>query len=180
LHTIRNGPGASILHKDVRKIHLDFAVKINDGHFGARKVWRDYLPRLKFYNPSVSMTVNRSQDQNGPAILTVFYTSPAAASRPVPQPSSKSRAPGSLPAAFDRTEVIEMKHRHERDILSDLLELTRALPVVPSADAEVELRQINEDKKRSEEDRVRNAAYMEQKRHEKALLEQARGLTDTT
>lgn len=73
-----------------------------------------------------------------------------------------------------------MKHRHERDILSDLLELTRAVPVVPSAGAGAELQQINEDKRRSEEDRIRNAAFMEQKRHEKALLEQARGLTDTT
>ena len=35
---IRTGPGAAILPPEVKRIHLDFAIKINDGHAGPRSV----------------------------------------------------------------------------------------------------------------------------------------------
>ena len=36
LLSIRIGPGAAILPRDVSRIHMDFAPKFNDGHLGPR------------------------------------------------------------------------------------------------------------------------------------------------
>ncbi|KAI4097470.1 MAG: hypothetical protein L6R37_006799 [Teloschistes peruensis] len=180
LYNIRLGQGAAILPKDIKRIHLDFAFKISDGHFGARKVWRNYLPRLKYHNPAVSMTVNRSQDQAGPATLTIFYASPHDSSTSSPSSAAPSSSSTSITSTsdhtpFERAETIGMKHRHESQILSDLLNLTKATPIVASPEEVAELQALADEKKRSEADRARNAAYTEQKRQEKALLDQARG-----
>ncbi|KAL8920078.1 MAG: hypothetical protein Q9208_006431 [Pyrenodesmia sp. 3 TL-2023] len=68
-----------------------------------------------------------------------------------------------------------MKHKHEADILSELVDLTKATPVVATPEEEAELQQLADEQKRAAADRMRNAAYTEQKRQEKALLDQARG-----
>lgn len=176
---MRLGRGAAILPRDVKRIHLDFAFKLNDGHFGARKVWRNYLPRLKYHNPAISMSVNRTQNQTGPATLTVFFASPSDlasnTSSPAPSSSTTQDTPTSGHAPFERTVTIEMKHRHESEILSELLNLTKASPVEPSREEEAELEKLAEEERQGGLDRARNAAYTEQKRQEKALLDQARG-----
>lgn len=175
---MRLGRGAAILPRDVKRIHLDFAFKLNDGHLGARKVWRNYLPRLKYHNPAISMSVNRTQNQTGPATLTVFFASPSdpAPNAYSPAPSATTqKTPGSGHAPFERTITIEMKHRHESEILSELLNLTKASPVEPSPEQEAELEKLAEKERQGGLDRARNAAYTEQKRQEKALLDQARG-----
>ena len=159
---IRLGPGAAILPKDVKRIHMDFASKINDGHFGPRKFWKIYLPRLKYHNPAVSMTVNRTTDQKGPATLTVFFTSPADSISPVDS------------SVNERTEVLDMKHKQESEILGQLMKITRAKQVKPTEAEELELRQIEEEKVKSEEDRRRMAAVTGQRRREAELLAQAK------
>ncbi|MCJ1485642.1 hypothetical protein MMC06_005817 [Schaereria dolodes] len=186
LLAIRLGPGAAVLPNDVKRIHLEFAHKLNDGHFGARKFWRNHLPRLKYHNPAVSMTINRSADQTGPATLTVFFAPPP----PPPRPSSSSNPPSASPAPssststatspsehtpFDRAETIDMKHKHESDILSQLLSITQATPVVATPDEVVELRQLEDQRKRSEQDALMMAGVNEKRRREQALLQQARG-----
>ncbi|KAL8728759.1 MAG: hypothetical protein Q9166_005191 [cf. Caloplaca sp. 2 TL-2023] len=179
LYSVRLGHGAAILPRDVKRIHLDFAFKLNDGHFGARKVWRNYLPRLKYHNPAVSMTVNRTQNQAGQATLTVFYASPSDITShtisSAPSSSTSPTAPTSDHTPFDRTETINMKHRHESEILSELLDLTKAVPVVATPEEEAEIQELADEERQAGIDRARNAAYIEQKRQEKALLDQARG-----
>ncbi|KAL8983138.1 MAG: hypothetical protein Q9205_002541 [Flavoplaca limonia] len=180
LYSVRLGIGAAVLPRNVKRIHLDFAFKLNDGHFGARKVWRNYLPRLKYHNPAVSMSVNRTQNQTGPATLTVFFAAPshsasnASATAPLPSVITQDTpTPGHAP--FERTVTIEMKHRHESEILSELLSLTKASPVEPLPEDKAELEKLAEEERQAGLDRARNAAYTEQKRQDKALLDQARG-----
>ncbi|KAL9595025.1 MAG: hypothetical protein Q9219_006694 [cf. Caloplaca sp. 3 TL-2023] len=179
LYNVRIGPGAAVLPKDITRIHLDFAFKFNDGHFGARKMWRNYLPRLKYHNPAVSMTVYRSQDQASPATLTIYYGSPAspatAASSSTPNSSSMNTFSSSNHTSFERVKTIDMKHRHESDILAELMDLTKAAPVTATPEEEAELHKLADEEKHSAIDRERNKAYNEQKRQEKALLDQARG-----
>ena len=79
-------------------------------------------------------------------------------------------------APFDRTETINMKHRHESEILSELLGLTKATPIAVTEEEEAVLEELKEEERRAEADRVRNSRYTEQKRQEKALLDQARGV----
>ncbi|CAL8580305.1 hypothetical protein XPA_006033 [Xanthoria parietina] len=124
------------------------------------------------------MSVNRTQNQTGPATLTVFFASPSdsAPNTSSPAPSTTAqKIPGSGHAPFERTITIEMKHRHESEILSELLNLTKASPVEPSPEQEAELEKLAEEERQGGLDRARNAAYTAQKRQEKALLDQARG-----
>ena len=165
--------------KNVKRIHLDFAPKINDGHFGARKVWRKYLPRLKYHNPAISMTVNRSHDQEGPATLTVVFASPpkisSATASPPPFLSKDTFTTSSGYAPADRIATIDMKHKKESEILSRLLELTRGIPYEASSDELVELRDVDDEKRRRERHREAQAKLNEVRRREKALLNLARG-----
>ena len=173
-----------MLPSDVKRIHLSFAHKVDDGHLGARRVWRKHLPQLKYHNPAISMTVNRSLDQEGPATLTVFFVSPlestSSISSSVPHvPSGQSTAaPGHAPT--DRVATIDMKHKHESEILSRLLELTKAKPYEASPDELAELRDVDVEKIRSERDREAQAKLNEIRRREKALLDLARGGVEST
>ena len=76
---------------------------------------------------------------------------------------------------FDRVEAIDMKHKHESEILAQVVEITRAKKVEATADEEAALRHLEEFRKRSEQDAVLMAKVNEKRRREQALLEQARG-----
>ncbi|KAK4693577.1 large subunit ribosomal protein MRP49, partial [Lecanoromycetidae sp. Uapishka_2] len=176
---IRLGPGAAILSDNVKRIHLEFATKINDGHAGARKVWRNSLPRLKYHNPAISMTINRTQDQEGPATLSIQFAapsdSPSSTDSPAPSSSTSPSAALSGHSPSRRTETIDMKHKHESEILSKLLELTKATPYEATPDEVAELREEEDFTRRSERDRAAQAKLNETRRQERALLEAARG-----
>lgn len=68
-----------------------------------------------------------------------------------------------------------MKFKKPEEILERLMEVTRARVVVASAQEEVEAREMEEQRLRSEKDREEVLAYNEKVRQERALLEQARG-----
>lgn len=176
---IRLGPGAVVLPHDVKRLHMDFAIKFNKGHFGARKFWRNCLPRLKYHNPAISMTVNRTKDQDGPASLTVFFAPPArttsATSSPAPSSSTSSNTAPSEHTPFDRTETIDMKHIWDSEIMSLLMTLTKATPVVATPEEEAELEGMREDNEMRRQDALIGAKHREKLREEKALLDQARG-----
>ena len=158
---------------NVKKIHLDFAQKADDGHYGARRVWRVYLPRLKYHNPAVSMTVKRSADQEGPATLFVHFAPPPISSSPT--------APAASPTTFSdhnsskKVETIDMKHKSESEILSRLLEMTKAMPYEASPDELSELRDVEDYNRKTTRDRAAQARLNQIKKQEQALLDQARG-----
>jgi len=68
-----------------------------------------------------------------------------------------------------------MKRKKPEEILERLMEVTGARAVVASAGEEVEVRELEEQRLRSERDREEVMAYNEKVRQERALLEQARG-----
>ena len=128
------------------------------------------------------MTVNRTLDQEGPATLTVFFASPPKSSSATTSPApSSSTNPSTAPSAHspaDRVETIDMKHKHESEILSRLLELTKGTPYEASPDELAELRDVDDERRRSDKDREAQARLNEVKRQEKALLDLARGGVD--
>ncbi|KAE8452827.1 hypothetical protein EG329_013099 [Mollisiaceae sp. DMI_Dod_QoI] len=184
---IRLGPGAAILPLEVTRIHMDFARDIEDGHYGPRKFWRDCLPRLKYHNPAVPMTVNRTNDQLGPAIITVHFTSTAAAESTKPEISStttKQTSTGPVPASksgpiTERTETINMKDRQVSEILDQLLKLTKAKVVTPTPEETRELRDIEEQNAKSARDAAMMQAENAKRKREEEILRQARGSVDT-
>ena len=125
------------------------------------------------------MTVNRTLDQEGPATLTVFFAppprSPSATVSPAPSSSTDPSTAPSGHAPTNRIETIDMKHKHENEILSRLLELTKGKSYEASPDELAELRDVDNEKRRSERDREGQARLNEVKRQEKALLDLARG-----
>lgn len=72
-------------------------------------------------------------------------------------------------------ESVDIKHRHESEILAQLMELTKAETVVATPEEEEQLRQMEEDNRKSAEDAQRSAEVNEKRRREAALLDQARG-----
>lgn len=119
------------------------------------------------------MTVNRSKTEGGPATLTISFDDPAAATTSAT--TAKAEGETSEEDFNGRTEVIDMKYKHESEILQQVMELTKAAPVRATPEEEAEMQELQEQKKRSTQDMLRNERLNEQKRQEKALLEQARG-----
>ncbi|KAK4115582.1 hypothetical protein N656DRAFT_842426 [Canariomyces notabilis] len=170
---IRIGPGAAVLPNDVTRIHLEFAKKINGGHMGPRKFWREALPRLKYWNPAIPMIVNRTEDQEGPAKMTLYFREAGATLRSdIPQPSSSTEGFAKAPAPVEgeRAVTIEMKGRRSEAILKEFMDKTGAMEVQPTPQDEMQLQEAEELEARSKIDRERVRALIEGRKREKAML----------
>ncbi len=178
---------------------MDFAYDVHDGHYGpryappllagallnslSRKFWRNCLPRLKYHNPAIPMTVNRTTNQTGPALMTVHFTSPESAATIKPEISSttdKQTSAGLVPESkagppTERTAVINMKHRLESEILDQLLKLTNARVVRPTPEEQREIQDMGEQNAKSERDAAMSAEVRAKKKREEDILTQARG-----
>jgi len=124
------------------------------------------------------MTVTRTAEQSGTATLTVFFTPPSAASTPAhPSAGTSSTSNETAPsdhAAYERTETIDMKHKHESEILTQLMALVQGEPVVATAEETAELRELEEQRRRSEKDAQVMKGVLAAKRRQAEILEQAR------
>ncbi|AEO61863.1 hypothetical protein MYCTH_2312533 [Thermothelomyces thermophilus ATCC 42464] len=173
---LRNGPGAAVLPKDVTRIHMEFAHKINGGHMGPRKFFREALPRLKYWNPAVPMVVNRSHNQEGPATLTLYFREPGAtlpADLPQPSSSTQGLAKAPPPVEGERALTIDMKNRRSEAILKEFMEKSGAVPVKMSPEDEATMREVEEREARGAIDRERIRKQNEAIKREKQMIAQA-------
>ena len=175
---IRLGPGAMVMKPEVKRIHMKFAKTINDGHMGpryiwsalvwkrllitVRKFWHNMLPRLKFHNSAIPMTVTRTDDNAGPAVLSVFFSRPGEAS---PDPSQQVE---------EQEERIDMKHKTDTDILNELTTLTEAKQIEPTEQEEADMTTLEEQAARSARDAQVQQEVVEKKKREAQILETAR------
>jgi large subunit ribosomal protein MRP49 len=121
------------------------------------------------------MTVSRSEDQEGPASLTIHFASSTSPAIPNPTSStSGDKLPSKDPAPLESTKSINMKHRNENEILEELLALTKGEVVQPSQEEQAQLRELEEVRVRSEADRVRQAAVVAAKKRQADILAAAR------
>lgn len=140
-----------------------------------RKFFRHCLPRLKYHNPAIPMTVDWTVDRDGPACLTIFFAPPTVnAQGPAPTQSSSPDKIASNHQPFDRTHLIEMKHRHRDEILHELLEVTQGRVVSPSEEERTELDEMDQQNRRSDHDREVQKSVLLKRRREREMLEQAR------
>jgi len=146
------GPGAAILPPDVTKIHMDFALKGNVGHVGPKKFWRECLPRLKYYNPAVSMTVNRTTENTTDPVMTIHFNKNGTA----------------------RTEQIDMRNIHSSHILSYLLDITKAKEVKPSEEDLKLGKELAEQQAKSAEDSRICLEINAERRRQAAIINQSR------
>ena len=198
LLNIRAGPGAALLPKEVTKVHMQFAHRMEGGHMGpryalsrtnirpvrhlangyffCRKFWRQNLPKLKYWNPAIPMVVNRSSDQNGPAVMTIYFRDDKEATPSetrFPMSAADGSSPAPKPAKGERIVTIDMKNRKSNVILNEFLTVTGAVPLKPTAKDEEEFREFEDLARKSEMDRARIQKINDAKKREKAMLAKA-------
>ncbi|KAI0137407.1 50S ribosomal protein mrp49 [Xylariales sp. AK1849] len=178
---LRHGPGAVMLPPEITKIHMDFAHRWNEGHFGPKKFWKICLPRLKFWNPAIPMLINRHTNQSAPATMSIYFRQSAApASKNIlplaqqPHSSTTNETPAPAPEEGERVVTIEMKNQHSDTILNEFLQKTGATPVHPTAEERSEMVQVEELKERAAVDRAIMKKFHDNKRREERMLAQAR------
>lgn len=154
-----------------------------------RKFWREYLPRLKYHNPAVPMIVNRHDQNETAATMSIYLrnastSAPAAAtSEPLSQPASSrtnlSRA--QPPTADERVVHIDMKNKHSTHILEFFMAETRAVPLQPTKEEITEMQALEAQRKQADQDRERVRQLRAEKKKEEDMLKRARaagGLAD--
>lgn len=181
------------------KIHLEFAHKWQDGHKGSSEFWKKNLPRLKYHNPEVPMIVNRTHDQTGPAMLSI-YMSGEAPQQPAQIEGPTGAAPKSAvvttdawrniassstgtatappPAEGETVVTINMKHVRSAEIVKQFLQKTGATEVEPSPEDQEEMARLKELRQRAVVDKEVQRRYREKLKSEKRLLERARQEAD--
>ncbi|KAL2009758.1 hypothetical protein VTN00DRAFT_5565 [Thermoascus crustaceus] len=183
LLNVRVGPGAAIFPSAtsatkefpaVTRLHLTYAQKIYGGHQGARHFWRNCLPRLKYHNPAVQMTVKQTEEQEGPAALTIYFaertSSAAAASSSTIQ---DKYAPAPLPN--EKTAVLDAKNLDFKEIWKKVKTVTGAQDVPATPEEQKELEELERLRVKSEQDRARVAAIRQAKKDQERMLQEARG-----
>ncbi|KAL6698996.1 mitochondrial ribosomal protein L51 [Trichoderma pleuroticola] len=180
LINIRCGPGAAILPAEVTRIHMDFGLRLKGGHMGARKFWREYLPRLKYHNPSIPMIVNRHDQNQLPPTMTIYLrnagSSAPASSDPIAQPSSSrtNLSKAQPPTADERVVHIDMTNKHSSHILEFFMAETRAVPLQPTNEEIAEMQALETLRKNAEVDRERVRLLRLEKKKEEDMLKRAR------
>jgi large subunit ribosomal protein MRP49 len=144
--------------------------------------WRHELVRLKFHNPAVPMSIDRTALQTDPALLSVHYTNPdavqsssSATSAPAARDSTTKNTTPSDAASTERVETINVTHSNNTEILEAFVRLTKAYPIEPTAEEKEELASLEEQRIRSAAASKLSAEVRARQKREKELLEQARG-----
>ncbi|KAJ4991083.1 hypothetical protein SVAN01_03433 [Stagonosporopsis vannaccii] len=192
---IRCGPGAVVLPKEVSKISMEFNFKLFGGHRGARKFWREMLPRIKYRNPSIPIAINRHNSPDGPALLHIWTKAasntpdgssntsiPSLATTPSTAASPPSATPNArntlVPDATAPTHTIDIRDQAHSEILDALLATLPESEVLrPTPEEEQMMVEFEELKERSNADRVLVREKLLRERREAELLRLARGET---
>ncbi|TWU78672.1 hypothetical protein ED733_005778 [Metarhizium rileyi] len=152
---------------------------MSDGHMGARKFWRQYLPRLKYHNPSVPMILNRHDNNAIPPLMTIYMrasSGPGSSTTETAQPASSrtNLSKAQPPAAGEEILTINMKSRHSSDILESFLAETRAKPLPPTSADVAEIQNLEAMNKKGSVDRERVRTLRAEKKKEEDMLKRAR------
>ncbi|KAF7180271.1 hypothetical protein CNMCM7691_009438 [Aspergillus felis] len=180
---VRVGRGAAVLpaaskatteFPAITRLHLTYARKIYGGHQGARHFWRNCLPRLKYYNPGIRMTVKQTDEQEGPAALTIYFAEQAskAAALNASQVQDKY-APA--PSETEKTAVVDLKNLDYKEIWNKVKMMTGAEELQATADEEAELKKLEKMRQQSDKDRARVSAIRQAKKDQERMLQEARG-----
>jgi large subunit ribosomal protein MRP49 len=163
----------------VTRLHLTYARKIDQGHGGARHFWRNCLPRLKYHNPGVPMTVTQTSDQQGPSALTIYFAEQAGSAAKALADERKvvdELAPA--PVDNEQSVVLNVKNHTYQQIWDRVQAMTGAKTVSPTGEDTTMMSKLAEIKKRSGPDRQRVHAIRQAKKDQERMLAEARGQVD--
>nr|POE65947.1 54s ribosomal protein mrp49, mitochondrial [Quercus suber] len=182
LLNIRTGSGSYVLPADIKRIHLRFAARNAGGHMGPRVFWHNQLVRLKYHNPAISMTVDRSCPNEESPILSIHYApqgNPSDSTSPTSSPaateSSTSSTAPSKHTPTNAVRTIDMRMRTDSEILDELVKITQAKPVLLSEEDRETSRWLEEQRQESASHRKGSLRVKAKVQREKELLRQAQG-----
>ncbi|PYH46846.1 mitochondrial 54S ribosomal protein mL61 [Aspergillus saccharolyticus JOP 1030-1] len=159
----------------ITRLHLTYARKIYGGHQGARHFWRNCLPRLKYHNPGIPMTVRQTTDQEGPAALSVYFAQQASKTASMIAAADLKDTHAPAPADNEQVAVLDVKGLAYPEIWSKLKNLTNATEIAATEAEKTELRKLEQMKVKAEHDRVRIATMRQKKKDQERMLQEARG-----
>lgn len=139
-------------------VQVDLASPVTHTDTASRKFWRNELVRLKYHNPTVSMTVDRTALQDDPAVMSVHI-----------QPEDSET---------EKIEKINMKDYRSSEILDALVQLTKASVIEPTTEDQELLAKLEEQRQRSLRDSKISLELRARVKREKEMLQQARGDLD--
>ena len=119
------------------------------------------LPRIKYRNPSVPISISRHSEAIGPSLLHIYTQS----SEPPSEPGQQQKP----------THTLEIRDLEESEILDALIAQTGAVVIAPTPQEQLELEEGKEADERSERDRVIVREKLLIERREAKLLELAKG-----
>lgn len=121
------------------------------------------------------MSVRQTQEQEGPAALTVYFADKIskAASKSAAKNVDDKHAPS--PAEGEKSAVVDLKNLAHADIWKKVLTVTGAEEVQASEEDAQELKTLEELRVQSEKDRARVATLRQKKKDHERMLADARG-----
>lgn len=122
------------------------------------------------------MTVRQTDDQEGPAALTIYFAQRASNTSEAITKSKKitdSYAPA--PGENEKSAVVDVKNLSYEDIWTRLQAATGAQDVPTSPEDQAELDELAQMVVKGEKDRVRIQAIRQAKKDQERMLAEARG-----
>ncbi|KAJ8125284.1 hypothetical protein O1611_g8355 [Lasiodiplodia mahajangana] len=131
------------------------------------------------------MLVNRSDNQTGPATMSIYFRQSPPSSDPSstveavrnmlplaqqPHSSIKNEHPAPPPEEDEKVVTIDMKNIHSDAILTEFLAKTGATLVHPTSHEQMEMQQIEERGERANMDRAITKKFIDDKRREERML----------
>lgn len=142
-----------------------------------RKFWREYLPRLKYHNPSIPMIVNRHDQTKTSPLMTIYLRNAGSATTESysQTPSSRTNlSKAQAPSADERTVQIDMKDKQSSQILEFFMAETKAVPLQPTPEEIAEIQELDKMRKQSNADRERVGRVRAEKKREEEMLKRAK------
>lgn len=182
---VRVGTGAAILPSvanaskefpAVTRLHLTYAQKIYGGHQGARHFWRNCLPRLKYYNPSIPMTVQQTTEQDTPAALSIYFADRVASTATAIAGSKQlidKHAPA--PQNGEKMTTVNLKDLSYQEIWNRVQASTGANEVPATEEDKAEAKKYAAIDQKAIHDRERIRERRQAKKDQERMLAEARG-----
>ena len=123
------------------------------------------------------MSVNRTEDQDAPAVLSVYFSQTPRQSQTQPDTSRSTSSSDQTPdesAGEEREETIDMKMKTDTEILEELTRIVDGQQIEPTVQEREELESLTEQKEKSERDAKLVAEVTAKRRREQDVREQAR------
>ncbi|KAK2757671.1 hypothetical protein FQN54_004640 [Arachnomyces sp. PD_36] len=191
LLSIRLGPGAAILPSPttpskslgpITRLHLSYAQKIYGGHHGARKFWRICLPRLKYHNPAVPMTVKQTKEPADPAVMSIYYNTSSEEGTGAGAAENKGAgiedANAPKPGEGEAVLTLDMKNKTFEEVWRKFRDVTGAKEVqATEADKELIVEMEAHNVKAHRDREIVRVIHKENKDRER-MLQEAKGMVE--